>query len=164
MKRQVRYIFILLITLILSSCFRTNFYDTTLSYNVFDQDNLQSEMISFEYIYTTDSMGTEIIGTVFAKDKHKREIIVSPIFFTNITIVEQNTKDTFNCFSDFDGKYQVLLDSGIYKIRYEYICYNSLEIHNIELDTGASLELNVILGEGSKNKANKIDFMKNQNP
>lgn len=55
-----------------------------------------------------------------------------PIFGATIYIQSEGTGTT----SDFDGKFELQLDSGEYTLRISYISYQTIEIEDVEIDEG----------------------------
>ena len=79
----------------------------------------------FLSIYTFGQKGT-IRGTVF--DEGTGE----PLFGVAVLVVETQT----GAVTDFDGDFQIQVDPGTYSLKISFISYNTVEISNIEVESG----------------------------
>ncbi|TYA74470.1 TonB-dependent receptor [Seonamhaeicola marinus] len=68
-----------------------------------------------------------------------------PMAFANILVKGTTTGTT----SDFDGKYQLELDSGTYTIIFSFVGYETKEISNVVIKSGQVTDLDVTLSSNS---------------
>ena len=89
------------------------------------KNTILTALALFLSIYTFGQKGT-IRGTVF--DEGTGE----PLFGVAVLVVETQT----GAVTDFDGDFQIQVDPGTYSLKISFISYNTVEISNIEVESG----------------------------
>ena len=88
------------------------------------------------FAYTQEGI---IAGTVLDGDFNE------PMAFANIIVKGTTTGTT----SDFDGKYQLELDTGTYTLEFSFVGYETKEVTDVEVKPNQTTDLDITLSQPS---------------
>ena len=77
--------------------------------------------------YKTDVKKIKITGTILEKGTNL------PLEYATIVFEDAKTKQLTGGVTDFDGKFNFEVSSGIYNIRFEFISFKTIELKNQNL-------------------------------